>query len=520
MSEMTLAPGESVKIALVIGQAPTRGAALEAAAQADVAKAEAQLAATRASWARRLGIVEVRTNRPDFDRLVNTWLPYQLYASRLFARVGPNQRGGATGYRDQLQDVIPLIVIEPALARRQILIHAGQQFLEGDVLKWWHWAPNGATGIGQRTKASDPHLWLPYVLARYVAQTGDRGVLDEVLPYLEAPMVPEHEDTFVVASRPSREVGDVYEHSRRAIQYTMRHMGANGLPLLGAGDWNDGIDALGSRGIGTSVWMGFFFYDVLSGFIPIARARGDEAFATRCEAARTSLRSALEIGWRGDHYVLDFADDGGEIAMPNAMTTGWAAHSGAVDFDRAVAALEGGLKGIERPDRILLLEKPFFEHSQPYPGRIADYPPGVRENGGQYSHGASWIIDGFMRVAGEARAKGDVEAAERLTARAFEMFEQISPLKKTNSDTIANYGLIPIQQPADIYDGYGHGGRGGWSWYTGSAARMMSAAYALLGLSMANGQISVADHLFEPKGGLVVESLRVGEKTWRRAGGR
>ena len=518
MSEMTLAPGESVKIAFVIGQAPTRGAALEAAAQADVAKAEAQLAATRASWAQRLGIVEVRTNRPDFDRLVNTWLPYQLYASRLFARVGPNQRGGATGYRDQLQDVIPLIVIEPALARRQILIHAGQQFLEGDVLKWWHWAPNGATGIGQRTKASDPHLWLPYVLARYVAQTGDRGVLDEVLPYLEAPMVPEHEDTFVVASRPSREVGDVYEHSRRAIQYTMRHMGANGLPLLGAGDWNDGIDALGSRGIGTSVWMGFFLYDVLSGFIPIARARGDEAFATRCEAARTSLRSALEIGWRGDHYVLDFADDGGEIAMPNAMTTGWAAHSGAVDFDRAVAALEGGLKGIERPDRILLLEKPFFEHSQPYPGRIADYPPGVRENGGQYSHGASWIIDGFMRVAGEARAKGDVEAAERLTARAFEMFEQISPLKKTNSDTIANYGLIPIQQPADIYDGYGHGGRGGWSWYTGSAARMVTAAYGLLGVAKVDGEISVADDLFAPKGELRVESLRIGERVWRREG--
>ena len=516
--EITLAPGAEAKIAIVIGQAATREDALAAAARAEVAKAEAEVAATRASWAKRLGVVEVRTNRPDFDRLVNTWLPYQLYASRLFARVGPNQRGGATGYRDQLQDVLPLILIEPRLTRAQIVLHAGQQFLEGDVLKWWHRAPNGGTGIGQRTKASDPHLWLPYVLARYVAQTGDRTVLDAVVPYLEAAQVPEHEDTLVVASRPSREVGDVYEHSRRAIEYTLRHMGANGLPLLGAGDWNDGIDALGSKGIGTSVWMGFFFFDVLSGFIPIARAKRDEAFAQRCEEAREAVRAALEVGWQGDHYALDFADDGSVVGRRNAMTTGWSAYSGAVDFERAVAALEGGLKGIERPNRVLLLEEPFFEHSQPYPGRIADYPPGVRENGGQYSHGASWIVDGFLRVAGEARAKGDADAAARLTARAFEIFEKISPLKKTDPENLAIYGLIPIQQPADIYEGYGHGGRGGWSWYTGSAARMLSAAYAMLGIAKVEGEIRVADELFEPKGELRVESLRIGEREWRREG--
>jgi len=204
------------------------------------------------------------------------------------------------------------------------------------------------------------------------------------------------------------------------------------------------------------------------------------------------------------------------VGRRNAMTTGWAAYSGAVDFERAVAALEGGLKGIERPNRVLLLEEPFFEHSQPYPGRIADYPPGVRENGGQYSHGASWIVDGFLRVAGQARARGDAETAARLTARAFEIFEKISPLKKTDPDTIAVYGLIPIQQPADIYDGYGHGGRGGWSWYTGSAARMLSAAYAMLGVAKVEGEIRVADELFEPKGELRVESLRIGEREWGR----
>src|SRR5208282_3770429 len=177
----------------------------------------------------------------------------------------------------------------------------------------------------------------------------------------------------------------------------------------------------------------------------------------------------------------------------------------------ALVAIEGGLKGIERPNRVLLLETPFYEHSQPYPGRIADYPPGVRENGAQYSHGATWIVDGFMRLALSARAEGDGESAARLSARAFEIFEKISPMKKTDPEAIAIYGLIPIQQPADIYDGWGHGGRGGWSWYTGSAARMLSAAYALMGVEQEGGRIALRLDLFDPKGELEVKSLRIGK---------
>jgi cyclic beta-1,2-glucan synthetase len=518
-AEVELAPGEETKIAIVFGQARDRATALAAAAAAEVETVERELAATRAAWAERLGRIEVKTNRPDFDRLINTWLPYQLYVSRLFGRVGPNQRGGAVGFRDQLQDVLPLIFTEPRLARAQIMLHAGQQFPEGDVLKWWHRAPGGGTGVAQRTRASDPHLWLPYVLARYVRESGDAAVLDERVAYLEAPAVPEGQETALVMPRPSREVGDVYEHARRAIEYTLLRRGENGLPLLEAGDWNDGIDWLGVKGRGTSVWMGFFFYNVLDGFIPLARLKGDEAFVETCAGAREDVRVALESAWWGDHYALDFADDGRVVEIANAMTTGWAAYSGALEFQRALIALEGGLGAIERPDRVLLTASPFFEHSQPYPGRIADYPPGVRENGGQYSHGATWIVDGFVKLADEARDNGDDKAARKLAARAFEIFEKISPLKKTDPERIATYGLIPIQQPADIYDGYGHGGRGGWSWYTGSAARMMSAAYALLGVSMVDGQVNVADHLFEPKGGLAVESLRVGEREWKRRGG-
>jgi cyclic beta-1,2-glucan synthetase len=519
-SEIVLPPGGETKIAIAFGQAPSRPEALAAAARVGVASAEDELAATRASWAKRLGKVEVRTNRPDFDRLVNTWLPYQLYASRLFGRAGPNQLGGATGYRDQLQDVLPLTLLEPRLTRAQIVLHASQQFREGDVLKWWHRAPGGGTGLGQRTKASDPHLWLPYVLARYVRESGDRTVLDEVTPFLEGEAVPAHEDTWIVIPRVSRESASVYEHARLAIVFTLDHLGANGLPLLRAGDWNDGIDALGRREIGTGVWMGFFLANVLSGFVDLARIKDDEAFAARCEAALAAQRKALEIGWRGDHYALDFADDGQVIAEPNAMTTGWAAYSGTCDDARALAAVEGGLKGIERTNRVLLLETPFYEHSQPYPGRIADYPPGVRENGGQYSHGATWIVDGLVRLAASARARGDQELAAHLGRRAFEIYEKISPLKKTDPESLAIYGLIPTQQPADIYDGWGHGGRGGWSWYTGSAARMLSAAYALLGVGQQDGRITLRDDLFEAKGELKVYSLRIGESTWTGDGKR
>ena len=515
--EIALPPGGETKIVVVFGQARSRAEALAAAARLGVAEAEADLAATRASWSARLSKIEVRTNRPDFDRLVNTWLPYQLYASRLWGRVGPNQRGGATGFRDQLQDVLPLAFLEPRLTRAQIVLHASQQFLEGDVLKWWHRAPNGGTGLGQRTKASDPHLWLPYVLARYIRETGDRSVLDEVTPFLEAEPVPDNQETWIVIPRASRETATVYEHARLAVRFTLEHIGENGLPLLRAGDWNDGIDVLGRQDIGTSVWMGFFLANVLDGFAPVARSKGDEAFAAVCEEALAAQRVALDAGWRGDHYVLDFADDGQVLDQPNAMTTGWAAFSGACDDARALAALEGGLEGIERPERVLLLETPFYEHSRPYPGRIADYPPGVRENGGQYSHGASWIVDGFVRLAANARARGETEKAARLFTRAVEVFEKISPLGKTDPERIAIYGLIPIQQPADIYDGWGHGGRGGWSWYTGSAARMLSAAYAILGIEQVDGAVVARDDLFEAKGGLEVESLRVGERSWRRS---
>jgi cyclic beta-1,2-glucan synthetase len=505
---LTVEAGGEASCVVVLGQAPTREAAVGLARQLrQEAAAQAALVTTLDFWQSRLSAIQVETNQPEFDRLVNAWLPYQLLAARLWGRVGPNQRGGATGFRDQLQDVLPLVFSDPGLVRSQILLHAGQQFVEGDVLKWWHAAPSGDTGLGQRTRASDPHLWLPYVVARYVAATGDSKILDENIAYLDGLAVPEGTDTLLVATRPSRDTGDLYDHCRRAIEFALERIGAHGLPLVGAGDWNDGIDLVGFKGRGESVWLGFFLHHVLVTFAKLL-AR-DTAIADRYRAAAEGLRHGLETAWRGDHYILAFDDSGAALDEFSAMTAVWPILSEAVDAQRGQIALERSLLALERDARILLLTPPYTESSLPYPGRIADYPPGVRENGGQYSHGVSWAVDAYVRLAELAAADGRHEEASRLFGRAFECWRKISPMGKTEGASLAVYGLAPHQQPADIYDGAGHNGRGGWSWYTGSAARMLSAAYGLLGVSMENGEIRTAATVFEPKGSLQVKSLTI-----------
>ncbi len=508
--EVTVPAGGSIDVSVVLGQFATKREALTAASHLrDPAAARAALKATEAWWAERIGAIRVETDDPAFDRLVNHWLPYQSLASRLWGRTGPNQRGGAFGFRDQLQDVLPFLFFDPSLTRRQIVIHSGVQFPEGDVFKWWHLAGDGRVGLGQRTRASDPHLWLPYVLVRYVEATGDWSVLDERQPYLVGAAVPDGAMDLLLAPRPSRETGDVYDHCLRAIRYTMARMGAHGLPLIGTGDWNDGIDAAGPGGRGEGTWLACFFFDIVRRFSTIAdrregRAAGD---VYRAEAAR--LAAAIDGVWTGDHYVFDFVDDGRPLDPPSIMAAAWPVLSGAAPLDKGRRALEHGLGALEKPDRILLVTPPFDEGSDPYPGRIADYPPGVRENGGQYSHGASWAVDAWVAIADRAREDGDAAGAADAMARAVRCWRAISPLGKTEGDALAVYGLAPHQQPADIYDGESYGGRGGWSWYTGSAARMLSAAYAILGLRMEDGHIHVPDDLHRPRGDLRIRRLWV-----------
>lgn len=515
---LSVPAGGEAKVAIVLGQAPTRAAAIETAVHfADPATIAATLAEQEAGWVARCARLEVVTNDPGFDRLVNYWLPYQLSVAHLWGRVGPDQRGGAFGFRDQLQSALGLLFHDPAAARSTILDHAGQQFTDGRTLKWWHRVTTGETGIGLRSLSSDVHLWLPYVAVRYIEALGDYAILDEAIAYLEGPPPERTSGGTLIVPRRSQEIDDLYGHCRRAIDLSLTQIGAHGLPLFGAGDWNDGIDVAGLEGRGESVWLACFLIDVLTTFVPLAERRKD-GVAADYRLAAANLRQALEVAWRDGRYIIGFDDAGIAFEQASVLTAAWPVLSGAVGFERGRAALEAGLARVERANRIVLIDPPFDETSVPYPGRIADYPPGVRENGAQYTHGATWVVDAFLKLAEMALTAGDREVAEQMRQRAFAAWKKLSPLSKCEGDELAIYGLAPHQQPADIYDGKGYAGRGGWSWYTGAAARMLTSAYGLLGLRLVGGEVVVPDDLFAPKGELQVWSLKVNGETFAARG--
>ena len=504
--------GGETSVSVTLGQCETLDEARSHAAVAsDPAWAATALAETRGYWNELLGRLRIETNRPDFDRLVNDWLPYQLLAARLWGRTGPTQRSGATGYRDQLQDVLPLVFIAPEMTRHQILLHAHRQFIEGDAVKWWHTAPGGGTGLADRTHASDPHLWLPYVTLRYVQATGDEALLDVNVPFIEADAVPRDQEGRASVPLPSRETATVIDHCWRAVEWSLARFGAHGLPLMGTGDWDDGMNLIGAAGRGESVWLGFFLHTILIEFAPVLEKRHSQKAADTCRERAATLATALHACWRGDRFIRAYADSGKELAPMSAMTSAWPALSGAIAHARAVEAADKALDVLARPDRVLLVHPPYNEHSDPFPGRSGEYPPGVRENGGQYSHGSSWFVDALARLAADAADTGDAATAARLSARAFETWCAISPLTKFDTPEATDfYGLPPHQQPADVYEGPGYEGRGGWSWYTGSAARMMSAAYAMLGLRMEKGDLVLRPDAFSPKGDLQLKRV-----TWR-----
>ncbi len=509
--DLELDPGEETCVTLVLGQtsqlAEARGLARRLR---DPARALATVERTRALWDERLGRLRIETNDPSFDRLVNDWLPYQLLSARLWGRCGPQQRGGAFGFRDQLQDVLPLVLLDPEAARAQILLHAAQQFLEGDVVQWWHPSWEGRTGLAARNRVADPQLWLPYVVARYVAGSGDVDILDEPVPFLEGRPIPPEAEGIVLAPRPSREVESLFEHCRRAVAFTLARLGPDGLPLIGAGDWNDGLDRLGRRGRGQSVWLGCFLLGVLHDMAPLAEARGEEGLASTWRAAADGLRRSLRRMARGDRFVRATDDRGRELLLDDALSAAWPVLSGAVDLDEGIRLIERALGRLERDGMVLLLDPPFDEASDPYPGRIAAYPPGVRENGGQYSHGVSWLVDALLRLAGLAEEVGRPDEGARLRARAVDIWYKISPLGESDPARLARYGLPPHQQPADVSFGPGYEERGGWAWYTGSAARMLSAAYGLLGLEARGGELVLPEHPTVPRG-----ELRLRRLVWR-----
>ena len=501
--------GGEATIVVALGQTTTMAEAQRLAALGrDLDYALKAREDSRRAWDAQLSVLRIKTNRPDVDRLVNDWLPYQLLASRLWGRTGPSQRSGATGYRDQLQDVLPLVHLAPERARAQILLHARHQYLEGDACKWWHRAPNGGTGLADRTHSSDPHLWLPYVTIRYVKGTGDSAILDQIESFLEANPVPKDQEGEATVPLVSRDKDTLLGHCARAIDYTLDRFGAHDLPLVGSGDWDDGMHLVGAKGRGESVWLGFFLHGILLDIAPLFEAKGDVARATRYRERAAKLRAALDKCWVGNRYVRDYADDGRPIDPMSAMTSSWPVLGQAVDAARGRETIENALAVLGRPNRVLLVTPAYNEHSSPYPGRSAEYPPGVRENGGQYSHGVSWFVDALSKLAAQARAEGDAQSAEALFRQAFDTWIAISPISKLTTPADADiYGLPPHQQPADIYEGPGYEGHGGWSWYTGAAARMMSAAYAMMGIEFENGELKLRSDAFEQKGDLRLESI-------------
>ncbi|MBD3337014.1 MAG: glycosyl transferase [Candidatus Eisenbacteria bacterium] len=430
-------------------------------------------------WRHMLSGVEIDTPSQPLNIMVNGWLPYQVLSCRLRARSALYQSGGAFGFRDQLQDAGSLLALDPGLTRAQIILHAAHQFIEGDVLHWWH--PPRDRGI--RTRFADDLLWLPWMTAEYVATTGDRSMLDEEIPFIEAPLLQPGEDEVLLSPAAAKESASLYEHCCRALDRSLTR-GSHGLPLFGSGDWNDAMNRVGREGRGESVWLGFFLYSILGDFAPLCTERGDGARAGRYRDYRRGLGEALNASaWDGEWYLRGFFDNGAPLGSHrneecriDALAQSWAVLSGAAPAERAQRAMDAVERHlISFEDGMIRLLRPSFDKGENDPGYIAGYAPGVRENGGQYTHAALWVVQAMAALG----------RRDRVAA----LLELLNPVQHARTrEEVERYQVEPYVVAADVYGEPPHVGRGGWTWYTGSAGWMYRVALeSLLGFRVRGG---------------------------------
>ena len=484
LAPLRLQPGETKEIVILLGQAASREEAEATIAKYRAADLDGVLASVARGWDDVLGALVVTTPDRSMDIMLNGWLLYQTLACRMWARSGFYQASGAYGFRDQLQDCLALCVAAPALAREHILRAAARQFAEGDVQHWW--LP--ASGEGVRTRIADDPVWLAYAVAEYTVTTGDRAILDEPVAYLQGPRLAEHEQDAFFEPGPAEKSASLYQHCIDAIEHSLA-TGEHGLPLMGAGDWNDGMNRVGIGGKGESVWLAWFLCKTLKDFAEVAEARGDGAHATRWRAHAAGLaESAERKAWDGDWYRRAFFDDGTPLGSSandecriDSIAQSWAVISGAALPERATTAMtEADRQLVNRDDNLALLFTPPFDKTALEPGYIKGYPAGLRENGGQYTHAAIWLL-----IAEAMQGRGDKAAA---------LFAMLNPINHAATrEAAARYKVEPYVVAADIYSAEGQVGRGGWTWYTGSAGWLYRAGVEwILGLRQEGNTLRIA----------------------------
>ena len=482
---ITLQPGESRDVVLLLGAARGEDLVREIIVRCgapDVALAESRAAID--AWTARLGTIRVDTPSAEFDALVNRWSLYQALACRMWARSAIYQSSGAYGFRDQLQDGMAFVYAEPAVTRAHLLRAASRQFKEGDVQHWWH----EPSGRGVRTRFSDDLAWLPFVADHYVKVSGDVRVWDEIAPYIEMRQLEPHEHEVYDRPVQSETSGSLYDHCVRALDKACTR-GEHGLPLMGSGDWNDGMSRVGVGGKGESVWLAWFLIATLRRFARHAELRNDGAVVDRCRHRADEYSAAVErSAWDGAWYRRAYFDDGSPLgsaqeseAQIDSIAQSWSVLSDAGEPERARTAMKSVMERLVREDeRMILLLTPPFDKTEHDPGYIKGYLPGVRENGAQYTHAALWTV-----FAAAGLHDGDL---------AFHLYDLLNPLThaRTRADA-ERYNVEPYVIAADVYDAPGHAGRGGWTWYTGSASWSYRAAIeAILGFTKRGDRLTIA----------------------------